>query len=496
MTVLDVDTEVYKQTGNALVKAADAFFLAVDSRWDRLADTGENMCGSYEEARTWAGGYDVAANDLIDQVLMLAKNVNGYGNMLIELGWLHEVADHNANMAPGPPPAEPVYPSLSTRLVCRAPLPSAGGPGNGLIDGAIGLLEEVGITIPDGDTDKLWTVSAIWSEIGADQAVSNLAAELDRAIAAFEPITSPELGHIDDDLRGIREVATAVVQGFTAMATTTTEHHDSLVQMRKDIEGLLRQFVIDTGVEMAVTAAVSIAASFITFGAAAPIGAAVGAGRVASLCKTYGPKIRPFIQIFKSKGLGRGFKDLPRWDRAKMEDIWARVNRAGPGGTRARTNWALTPEDVKALQTGQMKFDADGVSINQKLYRGEQLTPDEQRQVDALNQALGKMPPHEGPVVRHVNLRPDQLGRYEEGQVITENGFVSTSMNPNGTNPAFAQAQNTEIRIAPGGNGVKVGEYSGLDDEVLYPSGTKFFCTKKFFDESTGKVVVELAPLP
>lgn len=69
-------------------------------------------------------------------------------------------------------------------------------------------------------------------------------------------------------------------------------------------------------------------------------------------------------------------------------------------------------------------------------------------------------------------------------------------MNPNGTNPAFAQAQNTEIRIAPGGNGVKVGEYSGLDDEVLYPSGTKFFCTKKFFDESTGKVVVELAPLP
>lgn len=101
MTVADVDTDVYNQTGNALITAADNFILAVDARWTKLADTGENMTGSYDEAKAWAAGYDTKANDLLMQVKMLANNVNGYGNVLLELGWLHTLADHNATMTPG-----------------------------------------------------------------------------------------------------------------------------------------------------------------------------------------------------------------------------------------------------------------------------------------------------------------------------------------------------------------------------------------------------------
>lgn len=499
MTVVDVDTDVYAHAGNALITAADAFFLAVDSQWSKLADTGENMCGSYEEARTWAAGYDTKANNLLDQVLRLAQNVNGYGNVLLELGWLHALSDHNATMSPGPAPAEPAYPPLATRTSCRPPLPSAGGPGNGLVEGAIGLLEEIGIVVPDGDTDKLWTVAAVWSEIAGDAAVAGFAAEIERTAGLFTAITAPELDHIDEDLRELSAAVAATVTGFSAMSTTTTEHHDELVAMRKEIEGLLQQFVIDTGVEIAVTAAVTVAASFITFGAAGPIGAAIGASRVASLCKTYGPKIRPFIQIFKARGLGRGFKDVPDWatHKPRMDRIWDMINQKGPAGLRAKpsTNWSLTPDDVRALEAGQLKYNQNGLSLNQLLYRGENLTPEQQRQVDALNQALGKLPTHEGPLVRHMNLSPEQLARYEPGKPITENGFVSTSMKPDGTNSAFTGTQNVEFQIVSK-TGHPVGEYSGLDDEVLFKSGTQFFVHNKIPPTTPGgKTIIQMVEI-
>jgi hypothetical protein len=39
--------------------------------------------------------------------------------------------------------------------LCRIPPPSAGGPGNGLETGVVGLTEKIGVTVPDGHTGKL-----------------------------------------------------------------------------------------------------------------------------------------------------------------------------------------------------------------------------------------------------------------------------------------------------------------------------------------------------
>ncbi|WP_327151323.1 hypothetical protein [Nocardia sp. NBC_01329] len=496
MTVADVDTDVYNQAATALLDAADNFLAAVDAHWPKLADAGTNMCGSYEEARTWAAGYDTKANDLLVQVKMLANNVNGYGNVVRELGWMHALADHNATMTPSPAPDAPAAKPLNLAVGCRPPLPTAGGPGNGLVEGAIGLLEEIGIVVPDGDADKLWTVAAIWRDIGADPVVADFAAEIDRVANMFAPITAPELDHIDDDLKALSAAAAVTVSGFGQMVTTTTEHHDELEAMRKEIEGLLIQFVIDTGVEMAITGAVTIAASFITFGAAGPIGVAIGASRVAALCAKYGPKIRPFIAIFKARGLGRGFKDIPDWSthKQRMDQIWEMINKKAPGGTRpTSTNWSLTPDDVKALQTGQMKYDQNGVTINQKLYRGEPLTPEELQQKNALDEALGKLPPHQGPVVRHINLSEDQLARYQPGQPVTEHGWPSSSLKPDGTDPTFAGNQNVEFQIVSK-TGAPVGEYSGLDDEVLFKSGTQFFVHNKV-PGPNGTTIIQMAEI-
>ncbi|WP_280420246.1 hypothetical protein [Nocardia carnea] len=481
MTVVDIDTDVYNQAAAALLKAADEFIGAVDKHWPKLADTGENMTGSYEEAKSWATGYDNKANDLLMQVKLMANNVNGYGNVVAELGYLHALGDHNANMKPGPAPTQaPVHP-LNLLVGCRPPLPSVGGPGSGLLEEGIGLLDEIGITVPDGDTDKLWTVAAVWRDIAAEPAVAGFADEIKRIAGMFAPITAPELDHIDEDLTALAAAAAETVAGFGAMATTTSEHHDELVAMRKEIEGFLRQFIIDSAVEAAVTAGITVAASFVTFGAAAPIGAAIGGSRLATLCAKYGAKIKPFIALFKTRGLGRGFKDVPDFSshKVEMDRIWQMINKKAPGGRRPTgTNWSLTPEDVKVLQTGQMQTRPDGTTLNQLLFRGTPLSPEEQQQVRALNEALAKLPSHEGPVVRHMNLSPEQLARYEPGKPITENGFTSTSLKPDGTNSAFADTQNVEFQIVSK-TGKPVGEYSGLDDEVLFGAGTPFMVHNK-----------------
>ncbi|MFE6922245.1 hypothetical protein ACFVAV_14460 [Nocardia sp. NPDC057663] len=146
---VDVDTDTYYTAGKALCAAADSWWTAIDAQWAALADCG-SMCGSYEEATTWAAEYDTKANKLIDSVRQVATAADAYGRVLMELGYNHELGDYFATTEFGA--ALPPRPQMPTELlaVCRVPLPSAGGPGSGLSE-AIGLASEVGITVPDGD---------------------------------------------------------------------------------------------------------------------------------------------------------------------------------------------------------------------------------------------------------------------------------------------------------------------------------------------------------
>ncbi|MEV0110688.1 hypothetical protein AB0H42_30735 [Nocardia sp. NPDC050799] len=497
MTVVDVDTDVYTQAADALLEAADEFIGSVDKHWSKLAETGANMTGSYEEARTWATGYDTKANDLLSQIKLMADNVNGYGNVVAELAYLHALGDHNANMKPGPPPTQPPARPLNLLVSCRPPLPTAGGPGQGLVESSIGLLDEIGITVPDGDTDKLWTVAAVWRDIAAEPAVAGFADEIKRIAGMFTPITAPELDHIDEDLTAMAAAATEIVSGFGAMATTTTEHHDELVAMRKEIEGFLVQFAIDSAVEAAVTGAVTVAASFVTFGAAAPIGAAIGGSRLAALCAKYGAKIKPFIALFKTRGLGRGFEDIPDFSshKADMDRIWQMINKKAPGGSRPSksTDWSFGPEDEKAIHTASVRNPETGLTLNEKLNSGMPLTPEEQRQADALRQALAKLPAHEGPVVRHTTLSPEELARYEPGMPVTENGFTYSTLRPDGIDQQFVQSQNVEFQIVSK-TGVRLGEYAPRPDDVMFPSGTGFMVHDRIVLPN-GRVIIQMTEI-
>lgn len=506
MTVYDVDTQVYTDAGHALITAADNFFAAVDTRWTTLADC-TAMAGSYDDAKAWAADYDTQANDLIDQTLRIAQAANNYGCILLELGYLHEVADHNAAMTPGPPPAEPAYPELGTRMVCHPPLPSAGGPGNGLtisVDAVLSeitdLLDEVGVIIPDGDTTKLGTAADTWAQIAAAAEVAGFAGEIDRIAGLFAAITAPELAHIDEDLRAIKTAADQVTAGYTAISASAAGHRDGLVAMRAEIKDFLEGMVADIALEIAVTAAVTVVASLVTFGAASPVGAAIAAGRLATIVRRWAPKIKRGVDTFKhSKALAKVSDAVPDfvWSRQEMQRLLDLANKRGP---RARgSSWDLpnlTDADRRALQNGPWH---NGQDLTRLLRSGQELTPDQQKAVADLNAALSKLPAHEGPVVRHTTLSPEDLARYEPGKPTTELGFTSTSNRPGGVQEQFVHNAEVEFQIVSKNGRVYTdpdgGGPFGTPDEILFPSGTPFFVHNKFFDPATGKIVIQMSQI-
>ena len=102
----------------------------------------------------------------------------------------------------------------------------------------------------------------------------------------------------------------------------------------------------------------------------------------------------------------------------------------------------LTTEHLSALNnyTGLGHED-----LNDMLRTGT-LDASQQARVDALNRALEKMPPHSGLVYRGTDLPPEVLAQYQPGAVVTEDAFVSTSVDPAvARSPAFAG--NVEFRI-------------------------------------------------
>lgn len=476
MTVLDVDTDVYTAAGHALIRAAESWFTAVDSRWNTLAECG-NMTGSYSEAVAWASEYDVRANELITNARQVAEAAYDYGCVLLELAHVHALADHAAMMTPGPPPAAPQTPPAPV-MVCRVPLPSAGGPGNGLVDDGIGLVEQVGIVIPDGDTTLLGRAADTWAQVAAAPEMTGLVTELDRIAGEFSVVTAPEVDHIDEDLRAIKAAAEDTVAAAGELGTSAGEHRDALVAMRDELKGVLEQLRNDIALEAAITIAITVVSSLVTFGAASPIGAAIGASRLVVIVARHAPKIRTLVEGFKLRGLRRvpsAGRDLRRHgaELGRINDMRSRK----PSGWDAPAPRQVSNTERHVLLQGPSSKDGRSLTgaLRESADTGTPLPPHVQRQVEDLNNALGKLPAHEGPLTRHTNLTAEQLAQYQPGMKITEHGFTSATPNPAGANEFLAQNANVEYRIlARGKNGHDYSEY-GTPDEVLFKAGTEFY---------------------
>jgi hypothetical protein len=487
-TTVDVDPQVYYDAATALGAAALGFGRAVDNRWSALADC-EEMAGSYDDAKAWAADYDARANEAVDTAMLLAEAARGYAMLLGAMGYNHAIADWASVVGnTAPEPARLPDPDWIS-MVNRPPIPSAGGPGNGLVaeglSGAVDLLDEIGVVIPDGNTGKLGDAQRLWSEIAADQAVAGFAAELNRIADLFATVTTSEAVFVDEDLRAMAAAATDVAGMVGEIATAVGDHLTGL----QDLRNKLKDQLIELGKAIGTEVLIGIGLSVVTAG----FGAALATARGAAAVKRFAGPIRALVVGFKSAKIAKGVKTTHNatGHTPTLKQL-ASLKPKKAGTEKPPVPGRVLTEDDRLVinsYTGMGYKD-----LNQTL-RNPFIDPDpaQQARIDALNQALSKLPNHEGVVVRHTNLSEDVLARYQQGQEVTEAAFTSTSKNPAGANALFPEASNVEMQIIS-----KTGkDVSGLSKtpeemEVLFQTGTKFDVVQRYTDPTTGRVVIRM----
>ena len=109
-----------------------------------------------------------------------------------------------------------------------------------------------------------------------------------------------------------------------------------------------------------------------------------------------------------------------------------------------------------------------------------------------LNNALGKLPPYEGPVIRGTNLPPETVAQYRPGEIITEDAFLSTTTDPAvARSPGFAGNVEFRIMSSTGRDVSSVSMFPG-EQEILFPAGTRFYVVSKVEDPLTGRTVIRM----
>ncbi|OZD64229.1 hypothetical protein CH272_13610 [Rhodococcus sp. 05-340-1] len=357
MSDLDLDPQDYYDVADICVRVAVEFFGAANQHLDQLYGCG-SMAGSYEEATEWASSYDARANEMVDTIRFLAEAIHHYGNVVAHLGFNHAMADYNAAVASGQqsqfPPDPPSSPT-APMFVCKAPVPSAGGDG-GLLDSGLGLVEKIGIIVPDGDTDKLEIARSAWAAIAADAACAAVPDALERAAATFDSVTAPDAVFVDEDLRELKATADDVLKAATELAVSCEEHRDGLKELRGDLMGELEVLRDDLLKELAITAAIGVAASFVTFG----LGAIAASARAVSIAARFASPLRRVIDVWKSvRNLGRGVereRDLQRRQKElkRIKDLGDESPSLSPGPGLSPAIKRIDPVDV-TFDAGQIE---------------------------------------------------------------------------------------------------------------------------------------------
>lgn len=148
----------------------------------------------------------------------------------------------------------------------------------------------------------------------------------------------------------------------------------------------------------------------------------------------------------------------------------------------------VTKDDLSAIA----HYTGPGYQELNGALRSDAMDASQHARVEALKNALEKLPAYQGPVIRGTNLPPEVVAQYRPGEVITEDAFLSTT-----TNAAVAQsptfAGNVEFRILSS-SGRDISSFSVFpeEQEILFPPGTRFYILDKTFDPLTGRTVIRM----
>lgn len=365
MTIQDVDAETFYAVGKGLFEKAGKLYDAFNVNVNILGETG-SMAGTDDAGMAWATSYDERVKEVLGAANDLTKAMENYGGVLIQAGYNHAVAEHNATPGnQGPAPAMPPEPATTTGVL-SAP-PSAGGPGRGLVD-AIGLMQQVGVPVPDGDTDKVSKAADAWDRLATVYQTKTIAEGLEVDARTFRDTLSPEVEYIVRDLEELRDAMTSVTDGCAELSQSCKDYKSALDDLRSQLEGILNALAV----ELAVTAAIGIAASFVTFGA----GAVAGTAKAAQSITKFARLIAEAVGAWKiAKNIASGVKkagDIAGL-RAKLQRFINMQRKGKPKGPQLGPGVKTAEETPLNITRSQIekKFDKHAEDFGVTTPRGK-----------------------------------------------------------------------------------------------------------------------------
>jgi hypothetical protein len=340
VTIQDVDSETFYAVGNGLFEKAGKLYDAFNVNVNILGGT-EFMAGTDDAGKAWATSYDERVKEVLGAVNDLTKALENYGGVVIQAGYNHAVADHNATPGnQGPAPAMPPEPA-STAGVLSAP-PSAGGPGRGLVD-AVGLMQQVGVPVPDGDTDKVSKAADAWDRLATVYQTKTIAEGLEVDARTFRGTHSPEVEYVVRDLEELRDAMTSVTDGCAELSQSCKDYKSALDDLRTQLEGILQ----DLAIELTVTAAIGA-------------GAVAGTAKAAQSITKFARIISEAVGAWKiSKNIASGVKNAR--DIAGLRAKLQRIINMGRKG-KPRTPNVKIPDTAPKSINGYTKHAEDQIA--------------------------------------------------------------------------------------------------------------------------------------
>jgi hypothetical protein len=352
MNFINVDPAVYYEAATIVNRAASAFFTAYDQHLQALKGTAA-MAGSAGPGKEWATSYDNQVRETNNLVSTLMSALDKYPRVLNQAGYVYASSDHDPKSGT-PAPEKPADPQLAY-VSCAQPPPSAGGPGSGLIDDGLELAKQIGVDlpVPDGDTDKLNTAATVWNSLAHAPGATNLPVELERAAAMFQQVTAPEVASIDEDLREIKTAAEDLLAIFADIAASCAAQKTAHDNMKARLHDMLAQFADELKKQVAITLALAVAASVVSFGIGGGAVAAIRAGKAVDLVNDLVKALRGIVAAAGLRtvvAVTRSTGDT----RAKLERIHDLIETIedsveAKGTPSNKPGVATTPEEKEAL---------------------------------------------------------------------------------------------------------------------------------------------------
>ncbi|MGW6625683.1 WXG100-like domain-containing protein [Nocardia sp. NPDC055002] len=373
MTTLNVDPIVYATSASNLHSAAVDFHADFQAQMAALSNSRE-MGGSVGECKEWAASYDELSTEAYNLASSMIRALDNYAGILQQAGYNYALADYAKGTGrPEPIQPSPFPPAWST---CPVPPPSAGGPGNGLIDDGFDLAKEAGVTIPDGDPDKLLAAATTWETLAAKGKASNLPARIEAQAKCFEAITAQDASFIDEDLREMKTAAEDILGLFAEIAQSCRDQKTAIDDMRKQITKLLQDLAADIAEYVVEGVIISVVAGALSAGYGAVAVAAYRAKKIYDKVKAYAEKLKGIYATFK---LLRAIKvkNPPTTIRGKLQRIIDLAKRAVKLGAPKRPSHV--PDDWEARLADNGKgwvWQKPGSSFNQNTFRDALPTTD------------------------------------------------------------------------------------------------------------------------